>query len=283
MKIGKTIAIETDFRLSDACQIIAEHWDALQGGVGLNLNLAQVGYLDPAIAALFMLVENYFPGLLRVVKPNERANQIIKRVDGSEPSGTIFPAQKVLGYLNGGMLERLTYWISYILRKFYEAPQNSSADFVELASVELINNILDHSEAERGGIIVAASFAKRKHFELTVIDFGKSIPGTLEELYPNLSDQELIAKSLEFGVSRRYGSERNYGRGLDIIKSYSLQDRECSLQVISRCGFVSITDAQLHVRRCNYNFPGTLVKCCFSENFVKQHLESSEETEELEL
>jgi hypothetical protein len=242
-----------------------------------------VGYLDPAIAALFLLVENYFPGMLRVVEPSERAAQIIKRVEGKEAPGTIFPGQMVFGFLNGSMLERLKYWISFILQSFYDAPQNSSADFVELASVELINNILDHSEAEKGGIIVAASFAKRKHFELTVIDFGDTIPGTLEEFYPDLSDQELIAKALEFGVSRRYGSEHNYGRGLDIIKSYSLQDRECSLQVISRCGFVSITDALLHVRRCNYNFPGTLVKCCFSENFVKQHLESTDETEELEL
>jgi|GEM_PF-5071525 len=283
MKTSKTIAIGDDFRLSSACELIAEHWGGFKAGEVLNLNLSKVGYLDPAIVAMFILVETYFPGNFKIIHPNQRADKIIKRVDGREHPGTIFPAQRVLGCINGGTLEGLKFWLSFVLKKFYNAPRNSSADFVELASIELINNILDHSESEHGGIIVAASFAKKKHFELTVIDFGKTIPGTLEELYPGQSDQEIMTKSLDFGVSRRYGSERNYGRGLDIIKSYSLQDNECSLRMISRRGFLSITDAQLHVRPCNYTFPGTLVKCCFSEKFVKHHLEFSEGSEELEL
>ena len=283
--LNLTKEVDRSFKLNEACTIISEYWESLEANseIIINLDFKNVEFIDPTSAALLLHAMDYFPRriILRNVPP--RVDGIFKRIGGKIPPKTIFAARRIKNSFNPSILDDLKLYVSDIFNRFYDAPKNSSADFVEFTTVELINNINDHSNAPNGGIIVGASFKSRKHFELSVIDFGNTIPGTLEHLFPQMNDEELITKALEFGVSRRYGSEQNYGRGLEIVKSYSMQDKDCSLQVVSRNGFVSITNKQLHVRKSNYNFPGTLVKCCYSEAFVKQHVEFSNELEELEM
>lgn len=278
-----TKTVSGDFSLGTACQFVGEHWDFFESGIGLNIDLKYTNFIDPAILGLALQVNRCYPNSMGFSNAGEGAKAIIKRVHGDDNPGTIFPASPIGAYVNGELLARLKYWISLVLNRFYGAPKNSSAFAVKLTAVELINNVIDHAEAAKGGIIVGASFRKRKHFELTVIDFGKTIPATLEGQFPGCSDHEILAHALEFGVSRRKGSEHNYGRGLDIIKSYALQDRESSLVMVSRNGFLSITNAELpHARKSRYTFPGTIVKCSFSEKFVEQILEEPSKREELE-
>lgn len=278
-----TKKIEGNCSLGMACNWISDHWELFNKNIVLNLDLNGANFLDPAIVGLAFHINKHYPGMICFSNANEDAQKIIDRVSGKIPPGTIFPAFPIGNSINGELLSRFNFWVRLVLTRYYNASKRADASKVGLSAVELINNVIDHSQAEKGGIIVGASFKRQKHFELTVIDFGKTIPGTLEHLFPGRSDEEIITMALEFGVSRRKGSEHNYGRGLDIVKQYALQDRECSLQIISRNGFVSITNAELpHVRASRYTFPGTIVKCCFSEAFVLNDLQEYSSKEELE-
>jgi len=262
---------------------VSEHWELFPKQIVLNLDLNGANFIDPAIVGLSILVNRHYPNTFYFSNANEGAQKIIDKVYDKINPGTIFPAMPIGNYLNGELLARFNLWSRLVLSRFYNASKRSEASQVGLTAVELINNVIDHSQSDLGGVIVGASFKQRKHFEITVIDFGKTIPGTLEELFPGRTDEELITMAMEFGVSRRKGSEHNFGRGLDIVKQYALQDSGCSLQIISRNGFVSITNAELpHVRSSRYTFPGTIVKCCLSEAFVSNNLEEYSSLEELE-
>jgi anti-sigma regulatory factor (Ser/Thr protein kinase) len=275
--------VQGNCSLGLACGWVSDHWELFPKNIVLNLDLNGANFIDPAIVGLAILVNKHYPGMFCFSNTNEGSQKIIDKVYGKINPGTIFPAMPIGNYLNGELLSRFNFWSRLVLTRFYNASKRSEASQVGLSAVELINNVIDHSQADLGGIIVGASFKQRKHFEITVLDFGKTIPGTLEELFPGRPDEEIITMAMEFGVSRRKGSEHNFGRGLDIIKQYALQDRECSLQIISRKGFVSITNAELpHVRSSRYTFPGTIVKCCFSERFVANNLEECSTLEELE-
>lgn len=260
MYTSLTKAVEGNCSLGLVCGWVSDHWELFNNGVALNLDIKNVNFLDPAIIGMTLHVNRHFNGMMGFINANQDTQKIIDRVNGRINPGTIFPAFPIGSALDGELLIRFNHWVKLVLTRYYNTSRKADSSKVQIAAVELINNIIDHSQAHKGGIIVGASFKRRKHFEITVIDFGKSIPGTLEEQFPGRSDAEIITSALEFGVSRRKGSEHNYGRGLDLVKQYALQDKQCSLQIISRKGFVSITNAELpHVRASKYEFPGTVV------------------------
>lgn len=278
-----TKTIEGNLSLGLACQFITSHEDLFSSGVGLKFDISKANYVDPAVIALCVQMNKKHQGLMEIINPTDRTKNIIDRVMGIRNPGTILPANHIADHLNGDLINKIKFWLRTTLGRHYKANRNATATQIELTAVELINNVIDHAQSTLGGTIVGASFSSRKHIELTVIDFGATIPGTLKYLYPNLLDHELIAKSMEFGVSRRKGESHNYGRGLDIVKNYALQDKDCSLVIISNNGFASITNAELpHCRPGKFRFNGTIVKCNFSERFVSQIIEEPEGESDLE-
>lgn len=278
-----TKAIEGNFSLGYACQLVSEHEDYFTNGVGLKLDLRRAAYVDPSIVSLIVQFNKKHSGLLELINPQDSIKSMIEKTTGIRNPGTILPALAIADYLPGDTIERIKFWLRVTLGRHYSNNKNASSSPIALTAIELINNVIDHAQSDLGGTISGANFSSRKHIELTVIDLGSTIPGTLSPLYPGLPDHELIAKALEFGVSRRKGQAHNYGRGLDIVKNYALQDANCSLVIISRNGFASITNAELpHCRLGRYCFNGTIVKCNFSEKFITQTLEHDEPDGDLE-
>jgi hypothetical protein len=278
-----TNEIPSYFTLGKACSIFSQYEKIYGCGHKVIFDCSKVIYVDPSVIALWVQFNKKYPGYFVLWNRPHIMDSLIKNILNEHTVETILPALHISNCINGSSYERIKLWISNILGQYYSAPNNSSNTPSELVAIELMNNVIDHAKSESGGVISGACFKKHKHIELTVIDLGETIPSTLSPLYPELNDSELIAKALEFGVSRRLGSHHNYGRGLDIIKSYALHDKSCALVIFSRYGFASITKAEVpHVRDMSYCFNGTVVKCSFSEDFVNQNIENPEGVSDLE-
>lgn len=92
--------------------------------------------------------------------------------------------------------------------------------------VELLRNVVQHSQASGGGLVTADLWNEksgRPMLQLAVADDGIGIPASLHTLHPNLSDPEAaLEKSLWPHISGTFeegltGSQQNAGMGLFFI------------------------------------------------------------------
>ncbi len=196
-----------------------------------------------------------------------------------------FPLQHIqAGIVDGNLYAKIPKWLErFASREF--GYNHASLGEVQQACYELINNVVDHSLSPTGGMICGSYFPNHNNLQISVVDFGISIPKSLGPhlASDNWTDDAIINESLKPNVSRRLGLEHNYGMGLDLIKTYALSDSGCSLKIISRDGFVSVTRELAHARRSDAQFPGTFVRLCLSKTFLERSIEINSETSNFDL
>jgi anti-sigma regulatory factor (Ser/Thr protein kinase) len=86
---------------------------------------------------------------------------------------------------------------------------------VQVCIAELFNNILDHSELDRGSIFIQ-HFPRESQDTIAVSDFGRGIPEAVRTIHPHLSDVEAIIKACEEGFTSQ-SNMRNRGAGLPYL------------------------------------------------------------------
>lgn len=81
---------------------------------------------------------------------------------------------------------------------------------LEWALNEITDNVLNHAEAEYGGLMQVLTFRARRRIQFVVTDGGRGIFASMREGHPHLrSDREAIGEAIRKGVTR----SRDVGQG----------------------------------------------------------------------
>jgi anti-sigma regulatory factor (Ser/Thr protein kinase) len=138
-------------------------------------------------------------------------------------------------------LENLNY--SYIAGVAEWLSENCSMDSATAFSifnvtlVEVINNVVQHSQSPIGCFVCAQAYFKEDRLILSIVDLGKGFLESLSESYPQLrSNSEAIELAIKEGITSK--GMRNAGRGLWILSDFL---KECSgkLNIVSGDGFLT--------------------------------------------
>ncbi len=192
---------------------------------------------------------------------------------GGAKDGFLFPLTTFSSsYKSGSLYLDVPVWLTRLAREAFRIEDAHLVE-AETAIIELIANVVDHCGQRSPGVFGGGYYRGRNHIQLVVADFGDTIPGTLQKMFPTKSDHLRLSEAMKPGVSRRLGVGNNYGLGLDIVKGYSIFDDNCGLIIHSRQAFLSYTKGQLHCNPSRTGFPGTYVKLQLSEAFLRQSLE----------
>lgn len=73
---------------------------------------------------------------------------------------------------------------------------------MEWAVNEILDNVCNHAEAPRPGVMVAQHYPRERQLQIAVCDFGRGIHASLSEAMPLASHAEALARALERGVTR---------------------------------------------------------------------------------
>jgi len=138
-------------------------------------------------------------------------------------------------------LENLNY--SYIAGVAEWLSGNCSMDSATAFSifnvtlVEVINNVVQHSQSPIGCFVCAQAYFKEDRLILSIVDLGKGFLESLSGSYPKLgSNSEAIELAIKEGITSK--GMRNAGRGLWILSDFL---KECSgrLNIVSGDGFLT--------------------------------------------
>jgi anti-sigma regulatory factor (Ser/Thr protein kinase) len=66
---------------------------------------------------------------------------------------------------------------------------------------EITDNVLNHAQSSRGGLVQVVAFRDQHLVKLVVSDGGRGIPAAMREAYPNLKDDEAISEAMKPGVT----------------------------------------------------------------------------------
>ncbi|MEK6846140.1 MAG: ATP-binding protein [Nanoarchaeota archaeon] len=122
----------------------------------------------------------------------------------------------------------LTTFITDIIPLLHLDPEQ--ADSIKYVVSELVRNVLEHSESERGAIVSAQYYHKSNTIRLGIVDGGVGIKKTISYAHPVKTSLEAIQLALTPGITGTTqmigGTEYNAGAGLFFIKSIAQVNRE---------------------------------------------------------
>ncbi len=101
---------------------------------------------------------------------------------------------------------------------------------IEWVVNELTGNILEHSNSEIGGFIMCHKNKRKDSITIHVADAGVGISESLKGSFPNLQNFEILAKSIERGIT----ADPSKGQGNGLAGTFSLSQKTD--------GFISIFD-----------------------------------------
>jgi anti-sigma regulatory factor (Ser/Thr protein kinase)/anti-anti-sigma regulatory factor len=95
---------------------------------------------------------------------------------------------------------------------------------------EITDNVLNHAQTERGGLVQVNSFTENHKIKLVVADGGRGIPVAMRESFPQLSDDEALTEAMKPGVT----SPRDAGQGNGLAGSARIAEyARGSLKILS--------------------------------------------------
>lgn len=136
---------------------------------------------------------------------------------------------------------------------------------LEWALNEVTDNVLNHSASPIGGILQVVTYPARQRVEFYVCDAGDTIPRTLRQGRPEITDDTTaMRRAIEEGVTKN--SQTNQGNGLfGTFKCCEVSGGEFE----ATSGSVSLKHkpGQLQVRREGIPFSGTFVRAAINYNY----------------
>ncbi len=140
-------------------------------------------------------------------------------------------------------------------------------DEIELAFVEIFNNITDHSGVDIG-CVFTQHYPQKKIIRMAISDFGVGIAEQIKNYYCHLglNDVQALTEAIKEGVSTKT-NPRNRGSGLDTLIQNVVNNNEGEIYIHSNC-------AQLQYCFSRHNnpvikpspgyYPGTLFEIIFN-------------------
>lgn len=139
---------------------------------------------------------------------------------------------KRLECLNYSYIEGVAEWLS----QNCSMDTNTAFSIFNVTLVEVINNVVQHSESPIGCFVCAQAYPREDRLILSILDFGKGFLSSLSQSYPQLrSNSEAIELAIQEGTTSK--GMRNAGRGLWILSDFL---KECTghLNIVSGNGFL---------------------------------------------
>lgn len=187
----------------------------------------------------------------------QKKDQIIKsykKIKFVHENNLLIAPQRLLRIENS-LKDELEKDLFSSLNSFY-----TNSDAYTITSVclgELLSNFWSHATKDSGTVMVA--YCKKEYFEVCFADNGNGIISTLRECknkYNNLSDMEILKKSLEKGVTSKPNSN-HMGLGLFLIQNICKYNKGI-LKIISEGCSLDIINTKEKLRKTSY-WRGTIV------------------------
>lgn len=161
---------------------------------------------------------------------------------------------KKLESLNYSYIEGVAGWLS----------ENCSMDtetafsIFNVTLVEVINNVVQHSQSPIGCFVCAQAYPKEDRLILSIVDLGKGFLESLSDAYPQLqSNAQAIELAIKEGTTSK--GMRNAGRGLWVLSDFL---KECSgrLSIVSGNGCLTQDiDGKITVQNLNFDLCGSCI------------------------
>jgi anti-sigma regulatory factor (Ser/Thr protein kinase) len=139
-----------------------------------------------------------------------------------EPAGRFIPLTRIINS------QELTRFITEIIPLLHLDPKQ--ADSIKYVVSELVRNVFEHSQSEKGAIVAAQYYKKSNTIRIGIVDTGVGIKKTINNVYPAKTHLEAIRLALMPGITgttkKIGGTEYNAGAGLFFIKSIAQVNRE---------------------------------------------------------
>ena len=134
---------------------------------------------------------------------------------------------------------------------------------LEWAVNEITDNVLNHAEADRGGLVQVNTFTENQRIKLVVSDGGRGIPAAMRVAFPHLRDGEALTEAMKPGVT----SPRDAGQGNGLAGSARIAEyARGSLKILSGAAGLSLFADERHQWKTQkvrpprgHKFPGTTV------------------------
>lgn len=155
----------------------------------------------------------------------------------------------------------------------------TAGDLVKINLIELINNVLDHSESEIGCYISAQAYPGNSILMLSILDLGVGFYRSLKPLYPEINDDsDAIEWAIREGVSSKRDREtRPRGLGLNNISGFLLG--RGSLEIASYTGYFNqMQDGQIKKSFIRTTLRGVCINIYLDVDAIIE-----EETEDVDL
>lgn len=185
-------------------------------------------------------------------------------LDGSQPSGLPdhpqhLPVRRYRSHSEQQAVVREA--VDVVLRNMNL--HRSAIRALEWTVNEITDNVLNHAQAERGGLVQINTFTGQHKMKLVVSDGGRGIPAAMREAFPQLRDPEAITEAMKPGVT----SPRDAGQGNGLAGSARIAEyAHGSFKILSgRAGLYVYRDERgtYRVQKTQaprgHKFPGTTV------------------------
>ena len=124
--------------------------------------------------------------------------------------------------------DELTKFITEMIPLLHLDPHH--AEPIKYIVSELVRNVLEHAQSERGAILCAQYYKKSNTIRIGIADTGVGIKKTINNAYAAQTHLEAIRLALMPGITgttrREGGTEFNAGAGLFFIKSIAKVNRD---------------------------------------------------------
>lgn len=161
---------------------------------------------------------------------------------------------KRLGSLNYSYIEGVAGWLS----ENCSMDSDTAFSIFNVTLVEVINNVVQHSQSPIGCFVCAQAYPREDHLILSIVDFGKGFLSSLSQSYPQLrSNAEAIKLAIQEGTTSK--GIRNAGRGLWILSGFL---KECSgqLNIVSGNGFLAQNiDGNITTKNLTFDLCGSCI------------------------
>ena len=139
-----------------------------------------------------------------------------------EPAGRFIPLTQIQ------TSSELTKFITEMIPLLHLNPEHAKT--IGYIVSELVRNVIEHSESERGAILCAQYYKKSNAIRIGISDTGVGIKATINRSYAAKTDLDAMGLALTPGITgmtrREGGTEQNAGAGLFFIKSIASVNRD---------------------------------------------------------
>jgi hypothetical protein len=126
--------------------------------------------------------------------------------------------------------------------------------------MELYNNAFQHSQSPIGIVVCGQRYPNQSRLHLTLVDFGRGIPQTVQALPENM--KLTVVEALQWAFVKGNSTARAAcgisGLGLNVLQDFLIENQG-ELKIFSNDGYLRIKEGNIKYAQQKVNFSGTLI------------------------